>query len=178
VKPLRAVREVQLQEDLDEVGRSRFLKRSLGWLVLGPIAGGSTTPQVPERDADYLNTRTVCGRPLGRCGLSVRLDPARSERNARTGVAGLCSGKPPDERGDDLSSRRRVHPSRCGATVDNPLGLPAVARSGRERPAFAWNHERRLVRPAAPVAPKLALFREPLRIVSHLSVTAEVTIRT
>jgi Domain of unknown function (DUF4132) len=43
-----------LQAHLDAVGRQQFLERALRWISLGPMPGEPTTPQVPERDADYL----------------------------------------------------------------------------------------------------------------------------
>jgi Domain of unknown function (DUF4132) len=46
--------ERELQVLLDAVGRPVFLGRALGWIALGPMPGEPTTPQVPERDADYL----------------------------------------------------------------------------------------------------------------------------
>jgi hypothetical protein len=46
--------ERELQVHLDTVGRPVFLARALGWIALGPMPGQPTTPQVPERDADYL----------------------------------------------------------------------------------------------------------------------------
>ena len=46
--------EAQLQVHLQAVGRSLFVERALEWLALGPMPGCPATPQVPERDADYL----------------------------------------------------------------------------------------------------------------------------
>ena len=46
--------EVQLQVQLHAVGRPLFVERALEWLALGPMPGCPATPQVPERDADYL----------------------------------------------------------------------------------------------------------------------------
>jgi hypothetical protein len=46
--------ESQLHLLLQAVGKSSFLQTALDWLALGPMPGRPTTPQVPDRDADYL----------------------------------------------------------------------------------------------------------------------------
>ena len=46
--------EVQLQVQLHAVGRPLFVERAIEWLALGPMPDRPATPQVPERDADYL----------------------------------------------------------------------------------------------------------------------------
>jgi hypothetical protein len=46
--------EGQLHVYMDSVGRALFLQHTLQWLALGPMPDSPSTPQVPERDADYL----------------------------------------------------------------------------------------------------------------------------
>jgi len=46
--------ESQLEVYLEAVGRSLFQQRAIDWLALGPMPDSPPTPQVPERDADYL----------------------------------------------------------------------------------------------------------------------------